>query len=104
MNRLPFGFRLVLEDHNFTPHCHERTKTLLKILNYSFYQFAQSQRRSLVTILALIFFMFKQRLPSTKATSVCVRAVFKKRPSFLNSAPTSIEGALWLLSAPSDRF
>ena len=30
--------------------------------------------------------------------------VFKKRPNFLNSAPTSIEGAIRLLSAPSGRF
>jgi hypothetical protein len=30
--------------------------------------------------------------------------VFKKRTNFLNSSPTSTEGALWLLSAPSGRF
>jgi hypothetical protein len=30
--------------------------------------------------------------------------VFKKRPNFLNSAPTSIESALRLLCAPSVRF
>jgi len=30
--------------------------------------------------------------------------VFKKRPNFLNSSPTSREGALRLLSAPSGRF
>jgi hypothetical protein len=30
--------------------------------------------------------------------------VFKKRPNFLNCAPTSTEGALRLLSAPSGRF
>ena len=30
--------------------------------------------------------------------------VFKKRPDFLNSSPTSKEGALRLLSAPSGRF
>jgi hypothetical protein len=30
--------------------------------------------------------------------------VFKRRPNFLNSAPTIIEGALRLLSAPSARF
>jgi hypothetical protein len=30
--------------------------------------------------------------------------VFKKRPNFLNSAPTSTEGALRLLSALSGRF
>ena len=30
--------------------------------------------------------------------------VFKKRPKFLNSSPTSTEGALWLLSAPSGWF
>jgi hypothetical protein len=30
--------------------------------------------------------------------------VFKKRLTFLNSSPTSIEGALRLLSAPSGRF
>jgi hypothetical protein len=30
--------------------------------------------------------------------------VFKKRPNFLNSAPTSKEGALRLLRAPSGRF
>jgi hypothetical protein len=29
---------------------------------------------------------------------------FKKRPNFSNSAPTSKEGALQLLSAPSGRF
>jgi hypothetical protein len=32
------------------------------------------------------------------------RGVFKKRPNFLNSAPTSIESALRLLSAPIVRF
>jgi hypothetical protein len=30
--------------------------------------------------------------------------VFKKRPNFLNSSPTSTQGALRLLSAPSGRF
>jgi hypothetical protein len=30
--------------------------------------------------------------------------VFKKRPNFLNSSPTSTEGAPRLLSAPSGRF
>src|SRR5215469_446420 len=30
--------------------------------------------------------------------------VFKKNPNFLNSSPTSTEGALRLLSAPSGRF
>jgi len=30
--------------------------------------------------------------------------VSKKRPNFLNSAPTCIEGALQLLSEPSGRF
>jgi hypothetical protein len=39
---------------------------------------------------------------------MCVRAyiqgVFKKRPNFLNSAPTSTESVLQLLSAPSVRF
>jgi hypothetical protein len=30
--------------------------------------------------------------------------VFKKRPNFLNSSPTSTEDALRLLSAPSGRF
>ena len=30
--------------------------------------------------------------------------VFKKRPNFLNRSPTSTEGALRLLSAPSGRF
>src|SRR5215469_5531923 len=29
--------------------------------------------------------------------------VFKKRPNFLNSSPTSKGGALWLLNAPSGR-
>jgi hypothetical protein len=33
-----------------------------------------------------------------------IQGVFKKRPNFLNSSPTSIEGALRLLSAPSGRF
>ena len=33
-----------------------------------------------------------------------VRGVFRKRRNFLNSAPTSIESALQLLSAPSVRF
>jgi hypothetical protein len=33
-----------------------------------------------------------------------IRGVFKKRPNFLNSAPTSTESALWLLSASSVRF
>ena len=32
-----------------------------------------------------------------------VRGVFKKRPNFLNRAPTSIEGALRLLSAPDGK-
>jgi hypothetical protein len=31
-------------------------------------------------------------------------SVFKKMPNFLNSSPTSTEGALRLLSAPSGRF
>jgi hypothetical protein len=33
-----------------------------------------------------------------------IRGVFKKRPNFLNSAPTSIVSALRLLSAPRVRF
>jgi hypothetical protein len=33
-----------------------------------------------------------------------IRGVFKKRPNFLNSAPTSTEGALRLLSTPSGRL
>jgi hypothetical protein len=33
-----------------------------------------------------------------------IRGVFKKRPNFLNSAPTSIENVLWLLSASSVRL
>ena len=33
-----------------------------------------------------------------------IEGVFKKRPNFLKSAPTSIESALWLLRAPSVRF
>ena len=33
-----------------------------------------------------------------------LRGVFKKRPNFLNSAPTGTESALWLMSAPSIRF
>ena len=33
-----------------------------------------------------------------------MRGVFKKRLNFLNSAPTSIENALRLLSAPGGRF
>ena len=33
-----------------------------------------------------------------------IRGVFKKRPNFLNSAPTGTEGALRLLSAPSGKF
>jgi hypothetical protein len=33
-----------------------------------------------------------------------IQGVFKKRPNFLNSSPTSTEGALRLLSAPSGRF
>jgi hypothetical protein len=33
-----------------------------------------------------------------------VRGVFKKRPNFLNSAPTSIESVLRLLNTPSVRF
>jgi hypothetical protein len=36
--------------------------------------------------------------------SFIVRGLFKKRPNFLNSAPTSTESALRLLSAPSVRF
>jgi len=35
---------------------------------------------------------------------IYVRGVFKKRPNFLNSVPTSTEGALRLLSAPRGRF
>jgi hypothetical protein len=37
---------------------------------------------------------------NSQATRTCT-TVFKKRPNFLNSAPTSIERALRLLSAPS---
>ena len=33
-----------------------------------------------------------------------IRGVFKKRPNFLSSAPTSIESVLRLPSAPSVRF
>jgi hypothetical protein len=33
-----------------------------------------------------------------------IRGVFKKRPNFLNSAPTSLESALRLLTAPTVRF
>jgi len=33
-----------------------------------------------------------------------IRGVFKKRPNFVNSAPTTTESALRLLSAPSVRF
>jgi hypothetical protein len=33
-----------------------------------------------------------------------IQGVFKKRQNFLNSAPTSKEGAMRLLSAPSGRF
>ena len=41
----------------------------------------------------------------TKAlNSTTIRGVFKKRPNFLNSAPTSKESARRLLSAPSFRF
>jgi len=40
----------------------------------------------------------------TTVTITEVRGVFKKRPNFLNSAPTSIESALRLLSAHSGRF
>jgi len=36
--------------------------------------------------------------------STDIGGVFKKRPNFLNSAPTSTEGALRLLSAPNGRF
>jgi len=37
-------------------------------------------------------------------THTHIRGMFKKRPNFLNSAPTSIESMLRLLSAPSVRF
>jgi hypothetical protein len=33
-----------------------------------------------------------------------IQGVFKKRPYFLNSSPTSREGPLRLLSTPSGRF
>jgi hypothetical protein len=33
-----------------------------------------------------------------------IKGVFKKRPNFLNSSPTSTEGALRLLIAPNGRF
>ena len=33
-----------------------------------------------------------------------IRGVFKKRPNFLNRAPTNIESTLRLMSAPSVRF
>ena len=36
--------------------------------------------------------------------TLSIGGVFKKRPNFLNSAPTSREGELRLLSAPSGRF
>lgn len=68
----PFVFRLVLEDHNVTLHCYELTIMLLKVLHYSFHQFAQSQRRCPSTILALNFFTYNKRLPSTRAMPVCV--------------------------------
>jgi len=40
----------------------------------------------------------------TKASHPIIRGVLKKRPNFLNSAPTSIEGALRLLRATSGWF
>jgi len=45
-------------------------------------------------------------LPSCFDSKVDIvsRGVFKKRAYFLNSAPTSTESALRLLSAPSVRF
>jgi hypothetical protein len=36
--------------------------------------------------------------------NLCMQGVFKKNPTFLNSAPTITESALRLLSAPSGRF
>jgi hypothetical protein len=39
-----------------------------------------------------------------RTSCISLRGVFKKRPNFLNSAPTSIESALRLLSAPSVMF
>jgi hypothetical protein len=42
---------------------------------------------------------FNQQLLSTE-----IQGVFKKRLNFLNSAPTSKESTLWLLSTYSVRF
>ena len=39
-----------------------------------------------------------------RSSNCKVRGVFKKRPNFLNSAPTSTHSAQRLLSAPSVRF
>jgi hypothetical protein len=39
-----------------------------------------------------------------EALSPDIWGLFKKRPNFLNSAPTSTESALWLLSKSSVRF
>ena len=62
------------------------------------------------TVLGIYFIMVSHVFTQTrillcwKQEQFEITPVFKKRPNFLNSAPTSIEGALRLLSAPSGRF
>jgi hypothetical protein len=74
-------------------------EALIDMLTFGFPRFADS-------------FKFTLRCPdeSPAANGVTLRrrgliqGVFKKRPNFLKSSPTSTEGSLWLLSAPRGRF
>ena len=43
-------------------------------------------------------------LDKTLWWSPCIRGLFKKKPNFLNSAPTCTESVMRLLNAPSVRF
>jgi hypothetical protein len=58
----------------------------------------------MTTMLLLMMIMMMMKASRFRTLCFEVRGVFKKRPNFLNSAPTSKESALRLLSAPSVRF
>jgi hypothetical protein len=47
---------------------------------------------------------FKIRVRKVTFLLYRIRGVFKKRPNFLDRAPTSTESALWLLSVPRVKF
>jgi hypothetical protein len=52
----------------------------------------------------MILLLWNSDTSSNQTCHYAERGVLRKRPNFLNSAPTSIESALRLLSAPSVSF